>query len=157
MSSVQRNMKRVNLAFLPLTSDNILAQVLQEPPNNHIQYAAASSIHLHLKPPGIQRVDKGHSVKKAFRDITIYLTKPQQYFFVVKSHIGHTFFTKMWTTTSTIGNNKMKYVSLITTLNRFPVRTASELSVNKWYRYNKNAGTTNNDQQSLIKTPYKIQ
>lgn len=133
MSSVLRNMKRVKLASSLFTPDNILAQVLPKPPYKNIQYAATSHSCFYLNQV---EVAKGNaSEMESHPDITICLTNTEQYFFVVKSLIEHRSVSRMWTRTTT-ANNKMKFVTLITSFNRFTARTASGLPVSKWYQHN---------------------
>jgi hypothetical protein len=131
-------MKRVNIASLPRDSDNILAQVPQEPPYNFIQYAAAANIQFYLSQyPAVLRVSE-LSGTRCHKDITIYLTTGIHYFFVVESQIGYRSFTKMCTRTrtTTIANNKSMVVTLITTLGNLRPQTAMLLS--KSYRYSTN-------------------
>ena len=40
----------------------------------------------------------------------------------------------MWTVTTTITNNKKRFVTLITPLNKFASRTSSGFTVNRWIR-----------------------
>jgi hypothetical protein len=136
MSSVLRNMKRVNIASLPRNSDNILAQVLQEPPYNFIQYAAAANTPFYLSQSPSVLASSELSKSRYYKDIIIYLTIHNQYFLGAGSRIVYRSFTKMCTRTTTIANNKSMFVALITTLGKFATQTAILLSSSHRYSTN---------------------
>ena len=127
-------MKRVSKSFMPLISATTREQVLQTPPYTFIHYATPSYSRIFLSLPVNGLTYFQLSLKKLFNDITFFLTILYQYILNVASHTVYSFHSTMWTITTTIGNNKKQFVTLITPLNKFCVRTASSLSLNSWYR-----------------------
>ena len=127
MFSVLRNMKRVNIASLPHYSDSILAQVLQEPPYNFIQYAAAVNSQCHVsQSPSVLTLSEFPTLRY-FQHIILYLTIASQYFLVAGSRIIYRSFNKMGTRTTTIANNKTMPVMLITSPGKFAIGKAIQL------------------------------
>jgi hypothetical protein len=129
-------MKSVHIASLPLTPDNILAQVLLKPSYNFIQYAAASDNISSLTELSAQVNKSNLWIKGRYENITFSLTNAHQYFFVVKSHIGQRSFKMMWTRTTTTANNKNQFVTLIISFNKFDTRTPPGTPTIKWYGLN---------------------
>jgi hypothetical protein len=109
------------------------AKVLEKPPDNFFQYATAVISHFFSGASTYRMILQDDTEQKLYKDITIYLTNHHQYFFIIKSHTNEKSVAKMWTTTTTIGNNKRKFVTLITSCYKFNTRTVSGLANNKWY------------------------
>lgn len=136
MSSVLCNMKRVSITFLPLFPVTTRAQVLQTPPYIFINYAAVSNNYFFLIVSNNVLANLQFSTKINCKDIAFFLTKAHQYFLPVNSQTVNIFHSKMWTTTISIENNRKQFVSRITPLHKFGIRTASALPVSQWYQTN---------------------
>lgn len=134
MSSVLFNMKRFNIAYLPSKSVTAPKQVLQAPCYSLISYAAATN-NLFLSHSTDICVDSGSANpnNSIGKDITFFLTHPDQYVLKFQGHIPVTP-SNMWTITTTITNNKKGFVTLITPLNKFCKQTASERAMCRWYK-----------------------
>ncbi|MBC7827852.1 MAG: hypothetical protein H7122_08905 [Chitinophagaceae bacterium] len=126
-------MKRVSITFLPLSRVIARAQVLQTPPYTLINYAAALNTYFLLSTSKDVLDSLQFSAKTYCKDINFFLTKHHQYILPVNSQTVNIFHSKMWITTTTIESNKKQFVTLITPVSRFGIRTASALSVRQWY------------------------
>ena len=132
MSSVLCNMKRVSIAFLPFMPVFFRARVLKTPPYTTISYATPFNNKSYTQP--LNTACQQFSIRESARDITISLTRLRLYIFTRLSQTKIYIRLKMWTVTRTISNNKKRFVTLATPLNKFASITSSELIVNRWMR-----------------------
>ena len=117
MSSVLCNMKRVSITFLPHTPVKNRAQVLQTPPYTCIHYATPSNFCFSVSLANTIMV-RQHTPNKYCVDITFYLTNLHQYILRGNSHRVYTLPNTMWTTTTSTRNNKKRFHTLNTPLNK---------------------------------------
>ena len=61
----------------------------------------------------------------------------------------------MWTVTTTMTNNKKRFITLITPLNKFASRTSSGLTVNRWMRNGSVVSSKQMKTQQTNKHPVK--
>ena len=147
MYPVLCNMKRVSITFLPFIPVVNRVQVLQIPSYTTIDYATAvntQSPTKHLRTDSLQ-----FSIREQCKDITFFLTKLDQYNLTADGQTENTIHLKMWTYTTTGTNNKKRFVTLITPINRFFGRTMSARTDNHWEKSANNVSlkliiTTNN-------------
>ena len=117
MASVLCNMKRVSITFLPYSPVKNRAQVVQTPPYTFIHYATPSNSCFFLSLPNT--ILASHNTRKRYCiDITFYLTNLHQYILRGNSHREYTLHTTMWTTTTSTINNKKRFQTLNTPLNK---------------------------------------
>ena len=122
-------MKRVSITFLPSVPVLIRMQVVKTTPYTFLNYATAANTSLFLKRTVGKLIHQQFSLPEYCMDITFFLTKLHQNIFVVASQRESTSRLKMWTQTTTLAVNKMKFVTLVTTLNKFGTQTTSGSTV----------------------------
>ena len=110
----------------------IRTRVTEIPRYTFINYATAGTLKLQQKSQMI--IVRHFPDGKRWKEITISLTKPNRNFFAAESQTDNITPEKMWTITTTVANNKTRFVTLITPLNKFGHRTASGYSSFQWMR-----------------------
>ena len=139
-------MKRVSITFLPSVPVLIRMQVVKTTPYTFINYATAVNTSVFLNHPVGNLTNQQFSLPEYCMDITFFLTKLHQYIFVVASQREDRSRLTMWTQTTTLACNKMKFVTLVTTLNKFGTQTTSGSTVSYSFQSARRTSSKQNNQ-----------
>lgn len=126
-------MKRVSITFLSDEPVINRPEVIKTPSYTSFNYATADSKSYFVTHAEFSFAGQPFPARHC-HDITFFLTSPPLYISVGNSRILNKPF-KMWTRTTSVKNNKRRFVTLITPLNKFATITVSASSNHCWYQF----------------------